>query len=96
MSFSQMPISIQSTPDNSNPRKLEPKSISPGIPSYIYYNFTPDNSNLPLTRSNFLFPFRPFLYKYNSNHTLSAWQVEKKCTAVRNIEIILTTMYSLS
>ena len=28
------------TPDNSNPRELEPKSISPGFPSYIYCNFT--------------------------------------------------------
>ena len=25
--------------------KLEPKSISPGFPSYLYCNFTPGNSN---------------------------------------------------
>ena len=48
------------TPDNSNPRELEPKSISPGFPSYIYCNFTLDNSNLPLTRSNFCFPSANF------------------------------------
>ena len=44
----------------SNPRELEPKSISPGFPSYIYCNFTLDNSNLPLTRSNFCFPSANF------------------------------------
>ena len=37
------------------------KSVCPGFPSYLYYNFTlsnsnPDNSNLSLTRSNFCFP----------------------------------------
>ena len=51
---------MQLTPDNSNPRELEPKSISPGFPSYIYCNFTLDNSNLPLTRSNFCFPSAHF------------------------------------
>ena len=44
--------------------KLEPKSISPGFPSYLYCNFTLDNTNLPLTRNNFTL--------VNSNHVLSA------------------------
>ena len=52
---------------------------------------TLDNSNLPLTRSNF-FPFRSFLHNFtldNSNHAISAWKVGKKpCTEVRNIEFI--------
>ena len=52
-----------------------------------------------LNRSNFCFPYRSFLYKFtldNSNHALSTWEVEKKCTAVKNINIILTTMLSSS
>ena len=51
-----------------------------------------------LNRSNFCFPYRSFLYKFtldNSNH-VSTWEVEKKCTAVQNINIILTTMLSSS
>ena len=36
---------IQSTPDNSNPRYLEPNSISPGFPSYFHCNFTLGNLN---------------------------------------------------
>ena len=47
---------VQSTPDNSNPRELEPKAISLGFPSYIHCYFTLGNSNFPLTRSNFCFP----------------------------------------
>ena len=61
---------IQLTPDNSNPRQLEPKSISPGFPSYIYCHFTLGNLNFPLTRSNF-FPLSSFLHNFtldNSNH----------------------------
>ena len=41
---------------------------------------TPDNSNLPLTRSSFCFPLRSFLYIFtldNSNHVLSPSEVEK-------------------
>ena len=51
-----------------------------------------------LNRSNFCFPYKSFLYKFtldNSNHA-STWEVEKKCTAVQNINIILTTMLSSS
>jgi len=36
---------LQLTSDNSNPRKLERKSISPGFSSCIYCNFTLGNSN---------------------------------------------------
>ena len=53
-----------------------------------------------LNRSNFCFPYRSFLYKFtldNFNHALSTGEVEKKCTAVKNINIILTiTMLSSS
>ena len=96
-------IHIQLTSDNSNPRQLEPKSISPGFPSYIYSrkndlahslliycNFTLGNSNLPLTRSIF-FPFRSFLHNFTlDNSMLKAREKsgEKPCTEVRNIEYI--------
>ena len=79
------------TADNSKPRQLEPKSIFPGFPSYIYSrendlahslsiycNFTLGNSNLPLTRSNFFFPSDHFSHNFtldNSNHVISAWKV---------------------
>ena len=36
--------------------ELEPKSLSPGFPSYIYCNFTLGNSNFPLTQSSFCLP----------------------------------------
>ena len=36
---------LQLIRDNSNPRELELKSISPGYRSNIYCNFTVDNSN---------------------------------------------------
>ena len=44
---------------------------------------TLDNLNLPLTRSNFWFP----LSVHNSNHVISAWQVEIKSRAL-NSEIL--------
>ena len=45
METTSLHIELQLTPDNSNPRQLEPKSISPGFPSYIYCNFTLGKSN---------------------------------------------------
>ena len=66
---------IQLTPDNSNPRKREPRDNLnqnrfpwPGFPSYILLvillsvTWTLDNSNLPLSRSSFCFPLRSFPY----------------------------------
>ena len=86
---------IQLTPDNSNQSRFPLDFL------YLLHTFTVilpsvtrilDNSNLPLTRSNF-FPFRPFLYSFtldNSKHAISSWQVRKKkpCTEVQDIEFI--------
>ena len=73
---------IQLTPDNSNPRQLEPKSISPGFPSYIYCHFTLGNLNFPLTRSNFnFFPsahFYTILPSIIRTMLIGAWKVGKK------------------
>ena len=81
---------VQLTPDNSNPRLLEPPANSDQnrfsldflhtfnviLPSVTRTSrFALGNTNLPLTRNNFLFPLRSFLYKFtldNSNHVLSA------------------------
>ena len=56
---------------------------------------TLDNSNLPLTRSNFCFPSAHFntilpVQCNNSNHVISTWQVGKKkrVLKIRNIEFI--------
>ena len=66
--------------------------ISPGFSSYIYCNFTPGNSNLPLTRSNFCFPSDHFytILPSITRAMLSARDRsgEKPCTEVRNIEFI--------
>ena len=70
-------INIQMNPDNSNSRWLEPKSISPGFALHIYCNLSPvtrtlNNSNLPLTRSDFVLPSGHFLFitldNSNSKH----------------------------
>ena len=77
---------IQLTPDNSNPRQLEPKSISPGFPSYIYCHFTLGNLNFPLTQSNF-FPFSSFLHNFtldNSNHVNRCVKSREKNRALKS------------
>ena len=83
-------LMIRLTPDNSNPRYLEPKSISPGFPSYIYCKFTLDNSNLPLTRSSFCFPSE-HLYKILPLITRTMFEPlkvgKKQSTGVLNIDL---------
>ena len=84
---------IQLTPSNLNLRQLKPKSISPRFPSNVYCNFTLDNSNLPLTRSNFCFllaHFKTILPLITLNGVISAWQIweKKPVLEVRNIEFI--------
>ena len=72
---------ITRTRTNSNFAPTRTKVDSSGFPSYIYCNYTLDNSNLSLTRSKFLFSFRSFLYNFileNSNHIFSAREVGKK------------------
>ena len=78
-------LNIQLTPDNSNP-KLAPRANSNKVDfPWIWFTVilpsltrTLDNSNLPLSRSNFCFPsahfctISPSIY---SNHVISAWQV---------------------
>ena len=73
---------VQSTPDNSNPCLLELKSISPGFPSQIYYNFTSvtrtlDNSILPLTQSKFCFPSDHFYINLPSITWTMLWAPDK-------------------
>ena len=95
--YSRLPITRTLPNSNQNRFSLDfLHSFTIILPSVIQ---TLDNSNLPPTLMWFLFPFISFLHKFNldnSNHDLSSRQVEKKCTAVRNIEIILTTMYTFS
>ena len=83
-------LMIRLTPDNSNPRYLEPKSISPGFPSYIYCKFTLDNANLPLTRSSFCFPSE-HLYKILPLITRTMFEPlkvgKKQSTGVPNIDL---------
>ena len=58
---------------------------------------TLDNSNLPLTRSNFRFPSGHFLHNFtfdNSNHVCQyVTSQNKQCTLVQNI--ILKQLYEL-
>ena len=78
---------IQLTPSNLNLRQLKPKSISPRFPSNVYCNFTLDNSNLPLTRSNFCFllaHFKTILPLITLNGVISAWQIWEKKTCTRS------------
>ena len=71
----------------------------------LWVTRTLDNSNLPLTRSIFLFPFRSFLCNFdldNSTYVLRSWQVEKKEETVYcrsetlNLIEIKTTVYSFA
>ena len=80
------PKEIQLTPDNSNPRLLEPcaNSNQNRFPLDFHHTFTVilpsvtrtlDNLELPLTWTNFCFPSGHFLYNFtldNSNHVLSS------------------------
>ena len=71
--------SLQLTPNNSR----EPKSISPGFPSYIYCNFTLGltrtlgNLNLPLTRSHFYFPSDHYYIILPSITRTTLWALNK-------------------
>ena len=55
---------------------------------------TLDNSNLPLTRSNFHFPSGHFLYNFtlnNSNHVCRyVTSRNKQCTVVENVKVYMT------
>ena len=72
-------IPITRTLANSNPRLTRTKTDFPWIPSYIYCNFTLDNSNLPLTRSNFCFPSDHFyIILLSITRTMFFLESEKK------------------
>ena len=66
--------------------------LCPLLPSACYagYNFTLDNSNLPLTRSNFCFPLDHFHIILPSITPTMFWALKKsgkkQCTVFRNVD----------
>ena len=95
--YSRLPIT--QTLANLNLTVTQTKSISPGFPSHILCNFTLDNSNLLLTKSNFCFPsdhFYTILPSITQTTFYSQWQVGKNnCTEVWNTEFFVPTLMSL-
>ena len=98
---------LQSTPDNSNPRLLEPRANSNQnrFPLDFFHTFTVilpsvtrtlNNSNLPLSRSNFCFPSDHFHTHLPSITRTIFWTLKKsgkknkqtnkkQCTVWQNI-----------
>ena len=89
--YSRLPITRTLANSNQNPFPLDFRHTFTAIlPSETR---TLDNSNLPLTRSNFRFPSGHFLYNFtldNSNHLCQHVTSQKlRSTVVQNIEHIL-------